>query len=59
MMDLHRLAADKSTTAKLAIESGVDTELPDPDSFPTLLQLVKEGRVSEATINTWSPETAR
>src|SRR6201999_3705853 len=33
------------------IESGVDTELPDPDSFPTLLQLLKEGRVTEATIN--------
>lgn len=51
MMDLHHLAADKPTTAELAIESGVDTELPDPDSFPTLLQLVKEGRVSEATLN--------
>jgi beta-glucosidase len=51
MMDLHHLAADKLTTAKLAIESGVDTELPDPDSFLLLLQLVKERRVSEATIN--------
>lgn len=51
MMDLHRLAADKSETAKLAIESGVDTELPDPDSFPTLLQLAKEKRVSEAVID--------
>jgi len=51
MMDLHHLAADKPTTAELAIESGVDTELPDPDSYPKLLQLVKEGRVSEATIN--------
>ena len=29
----------------------MDTELPDPDSFPTLLQLVKEKRVSEATID--------
>jgi beta-glucosidase len=51
MMDLHRLAPDKATTAKLAIEAGVDAETPDPDSFPTLLQLVKEGRVSEATLN--------
>jgi beta-glucosidase len=51
MMDLHRIAANKPATAKLAIEAGVDTELPDPDSFPTLLQLVKEGQVSEATIN--------
>src|SRR5678815_2289769 len=51
MMDLHHLAADKATTAKLAIEAGVDAETPDPDAYPTLLQLVKEGRVSEATIN--------
>jgi beta-glucosidase len=51
MMDLHRLAPDKATTAKLAIEAGVDAETPDPDSFPTLLQLVKEGSVSEATLN--------
>jgi beta-glucosidase len=51
MVDLHHLASDKPTTAKLAIEAGVDTELPDPDVFPTLLKLVKEGAVSEATIN--------
>ena len=51
MVDLHHLTSDKTTTAKLAIEAGVDTELPDPDSFPTLIQLVKEGRVSEATLN--------
>ncbi|HSD45420.1 MAG TPA: glycoside hydrolase family 3 N-terminal domain-containing protein [Pyrinomonadaceae bacterium] len=51
MVDLHHIAADKPATAKLAIESGVDTELPDPDAYPTLLQLVKEGRVAEATIN--------
>ena len=51
MQDLHRLTSDKPTTAKLAIEAGVDTELPDPDAFPTLLQLVKAGQVSEATLN--------
>lgn len=51
MMDMHRIAADKPATAKLALEAGVDIELPDPDSFPTLLQLVNEGQVSEATIN--------
>ena len=51
MMDLHHLAADKLTTAKLAIEAGVDTELPDPDSYSTLTQLVKEGQVSEAAID--------
>ncbi len=51
MVDLHHLVSDKPSTAKLAIESGVDTELPDPDAFPTLLQLVKEKRVSETVID--------
>ncbi len=51
MADLHRLVADKPATAKLALESGVDTELPDPDSYPNLLKLVKEGAVSQATID--------
>ena len=51
MVDLHHVAADKSETAKLAIEAGVDVELPDPDSYPKLLQLVKEGRVKESTLN--------
>lgn len=51
MVDLHHLVSDKPSTAKLAIESGVDTELPDPDAFPTLLQLVREKRVSETVID--------
>jgi beta-glucosidase len=51
MMDLHHLAADKATTAQIAIEAGVDGETPDPDSFPLLIQLVKERKVSEETIN--------
>jgi beta-glucosidase len=51
MMDLHRIAADKPAAAKLAIESGVDIELPDPDSYLTLVQLVRDGQVSEATVN--------
>jgi beta-glucosidase len=51
IVDLHHVASDKSVAAKLAIESGVDTELPDPDAFPTLLQLVKDKQLSEATLN--------
>jgi beta-xylosidase len=51
MVDLHHVAADKDTAAKLAIEAGVDTELPDPDAFPLLVQLVKQGQVSEAALN--------
>jgi beta-xylosidase len=51
MVDLHHLAADKAAAAKLAIEAGVDAETPDADAFPTLLQLVKDGKVSESTLN--------
>lgn len=51
MVDLHHIAADKSAAAKLAIQAGVDTELPDPDAYPDLIRLVKEGQVSEATID--------
>lgn len=51
MMDLHHLAADKAATAKLAIEAGVDAETPDPDSYSTLVQLVKDGKVSQSTID--------
>lgn len=51
MMELHHVATDKSAAAKLAIEAGVDTELPDPDAFPMLIQLVKDGQVSEKAID--------
>jgi beta-glucosidase len=51
LMDLHHVAADKSAAAKLALEAGVDIELPDPDAFPALMQLVKDGAVSEELIN--------
>src|ERR1051325_3348513 len=51
LMDLHHIAADKPAAAKLALEAGVDIELPDPDAFPLLLDLVKAGQVAEATID--------
>ena len=51
MVDLHHVAAEKQAAAKMAIEAGVDTELPDPDAFPSLVQLVKEGQVSEALLD--------
>src|SRR6266542_110133 len=51
LQDLHHVAADKTEAAKLAIEAGVDIELPDPDCYPLLIQLVKDGKVSEAMID--------
>lgn len=51
MQELHHVAADKAEAAQLAIGAGVDIELPDPDSYPILIQLVKDGKVSEALID--------
>jgi beta-glucosidase len=51
LQELHHVAGDKAEAAKLAIEAGVDLELPDPDCYPLLVQLVKDGKVPEATIN--------
>jgi beta-glucosidase len=48
---LHHVAGDKAEAARLAIEAGVDAEVPDPDCYQLLLQLVKDGKVSEATID--------
>src|SRR5258705_685213 len=51
LQDIHHVAASKQEAAKLALEAGVDTETPDPDVYPSLIQLVKEGKVSEATVD--------
>jgi beta-glucosidase len=51
LQDLHHVAADKAAVAKLAIEAGVDIELPDPDCYPRIVQLVREGKISEATVD--------
>lgn len=48
---LHHVAGDKAEAARLALEAGVDAEVPDPDCFPALVQLVKDGRVSRALID--------
>ena len=51
LQDLHHVAANKSEAAKLALEAGVDIELPEPQTYPTLIDLVKSGKISEATID--------
>ena len=51
LQDLHHVAASKAEAAELAIEAGVDIELPDPDTYPNLVQLVNEGKIPEAVID--------
>jgi len=47
----HRVAADKDEAAILAINAGVDVDLPDRDVYIRLAELVRSGRVAEATVN--------
>ena len=51
LMELHHVAMDKAAAARLALEAGVDIELPDPDCFQLIVQLVKEGKIPEATVD--------
>ena len=51
LQDLHHVAGNKEEAARLAIEAGVDIELPDPDCYPILVQLIKDGKVSETAVD--------
>jgi beta-glucosidase len=48
---LHHVVASKADAARKALEAGVDLELPDIDCYATLLQQIKDGRISEATLD--------
>ena len=47
----HHLAHDAKEAAALAVRAGVDIELPDPDCYPSLLELVREGAVPESLLD--------
>ena len=47
----HSVARDKRQAASLAVAAGVNMELPDPDCYPELVRLVREGVVSESSID--------
>lgn len=47
----HKVAADRPAAAIQAIEAGNDFELPDPETYFTLVDAVKAGTVSMATID--------
>lgn len=48
---LHRVAANKEDAAKMALEAGVDVELPFPDAYTSLIAQVKAGRIAEASVD--------
>jgi beta-xylosidase len=47
----HHIAHDKNDATLLATNAGVNIELPDPDCYPNIIELVQNGTVSETTIN--------
>jgi beta-glucosidase len=47
----HQVAKDKIEAGYLAVKAGVNIELPDPDGYTHLGQLVKEGKLKEAELD--------
>lgn len=47
----HSVARDKKEAALRAVEAGVNIELPDPDCYPLLDQLVRDGKLDESLID--------
>lgn len=51
LMTKHRVASSKAECAKKALEAGLDMELPESDCFEEVLNLVKNGELSEDVVN--------
>jgi beta-glucosidase len=51
LIRVHHVAANKDAAARMALEAGVDIELPFPDAYGGLVQQVHNGTVSEASVN--------
>jgi beta-glucosidase len=47
----HFVAHDKKEACKLAVEAGVNIELPEPDCYRHLVELVREGTLREAQLD--------
>ncbi len=47
----HHLAADKRESAVLAARAGVNSELPEPDCYRHLVELVREGVLQESELD--------
>ncbi len=51
LMTAHHTAATLEDAGIQAIKAGVDSELPDPQSYPLLKDALKKGLISEANID--------
>ncbi|TMM45170.1 glycoside hydrolase family 3 N-terminal domain-containing protein [Qipengyuania marisflavi] len=52
MVSRHKIAADIPDAAKLALDAGVDIDFPDGAAYKFLAQLLGEGRITGAQIDT-------
>jgi beta-glucosidase len=48
---IHHVAGSNEAAARMALEAGVDLELPFAGTYPTLLDQMKQGKVSEASVD--------
>ncbi len=51
LASVHHVAADLSDAAIRALKAGVDCDLPDGESYATLVDSVRAGRVDEALVD--------
>jgi beta-glucosidase len=51
LVSRHGVAADLADAARQSLAAGVDIELPDPQAFPKLVELVQSGRVPQADLD--------
>ena len=48
---LHHVSANSADAAKMALEAGVDVELPAADAYRSLVGQVRDGRIAESTVD--------
>ncbi len=51
LVNRHHLAATRKDAAFIAFNAGIDVETPDADSYAHLIDLVKEGKISNEQID--------
>lgn len=49
---MHRVATDPADAARLALEAGLDVELPATGAYGYVAALVRDGRLNEAVVDT-------
>ena len=51
LRDRHAVADSLESAAVQAVQAGIDIELPNPEAFPSLLESVRQGKISEEDID--------